>query len=74
MTAIRFDIMKIGANWWLTDSGALGAAFHTAQAALAEARRRAELHPGPASVHLWENGVPRQVHPVSGADGDRQPG
>jgi hypothetical protein len=58
----RFDIIRIGAGWWLTDSGAIGLAFPNAAEAIAEGKRRADAYDGPASVHVWDNGVPTQVH------------
>ena len=58
----RVDIIRIGAGWWLTDSGAIGLAFPNAAEAIAEGKRRADAYDGPASVHVWDNGVPTQVH------------
>jgi hypothetical protein len=58
----RFDIVRVGAGWWLTDSGAIGLAFPSAAEAIAEGKRRADAYGGPATVHIWDNGVPTQVH------------
>lgn len=72
----RFDIIRVGAGWWLTDSGATGLAFPSAAEAIAEGKRRADAYDGPATVHIWDNGVPTQVHSNrdvddSGATGDQ---
>lgn len=76
MEGRRFDIIRVGVGWWLTDSGATGLAFPNAAEAIAEGKRRADAYPGPATVHIWNNGVPTQVHSNrsvddSGATGDQ---
>jgi hypothetical protein len=62
MGARRFDVLAVKGGWLVTDSGAVGLTFASADAALEKARSLADQHDGLATVHHWQNGEPTEVY------------